>query len=254
MNTRFYRKIGDVPLDQIFHDESKPEKLKLTARAARKLKAAKPAKCFISLENTSKVQDPITKRNLHRAAVDKMHPLTKAKLMEQNSKGIIPAKQMESMLDKIKAGNKIQKIKSKNTVFNKDLWSTETQHPELEVQWYNPELKRHFLRNTGVPTVNVPKISREKRSQLKAIEKPLEGTSYNPKPEHLQDLINEVVEREEVLIKKKKSLKRVLKPMFEPVSISEAKRRKREEMTMGFPIFGGKFWFEKILVDGILFN
>ena len=160
-------------------------------------------------------------------------------MLDRKAKGIIPEKQMNSLLAKIESKKKVTKAKVRKGVFDKDLWSTDDQHPKLAIQWYNPELKRHHLRNTGTSTVNIPKISHEKRSQLKAVETPFAGTSYNPKPEHLQELINEVVEREEVLIKVRKNLKRVLKPMFVPVSISENKRRKQEEMTMGFPVFDG---------------
>lgn len=174
-----------------------------------------------------------------------MHPLNKVKALDRKAKGIIPEKKMKSLLAKIESAKKVTKVKVRKAVFDKDLWSTDDQHPKLAVQWYNPELKRHHLRNTGIPTVNVPKISHVKRSQLKAIETPIAGTSYNPKPEQLQELINEAVEKEEDLIKVKQSLKRILKPMFEPVSIKENKRRKREEMTMGFPVFEGELFINR---------
>lgn len=55
-------KVSDKRDDELFVIDTTPKKQKVTARAQRKLNAAKPPRSLLGLENTSKVQDPIVKR------------------------------------------------------------------------------------------------------------------------------------------------------------------------------------------------
>lgn len=207
-----------------------------SVRAAKKLRASQPAKCFASLKNESKVEDPIRKRNRVRTAFEKKHPLVKAKILRNQELGIIPQKVMESMKDRIEAGKKIVKTKSKQIDFARDIWADETGAPELESEWVSKSLKQYHLKNTGDDVIKVPQITHERRSRLKAVEKPIEGSSYNPDPEDLEKLIGSAVEKEEAIIKREQKFNKSLKPLFQLITKSESKKRRREQMTEGFPI------------------
>ena len=202
------------------------------------MRALQPAKCFISLENNSKVEDPIRKRNRVKTPYERKHPLTKAKIQRNKELGIIPQRQLESYKDRIAAGKKIVRSKEKKLDFAKDIWADdETKKiPELESQWVTATLKQYHLKNTGDDVIRVPKITHERRSQLKAVEKPIAGSSYNPNEKDLEKLFESAVEKEEAIIKREQKFNRSLKPLYTSITKGEAKRRKREEMTEGFPI------------------
>lgn len=225
------------PDDELFQDDKKPTKV-TSVREERKLRAQKPSKCYVSLENTSKVEDPISKRNHVRTPYERKHPLTKAKIQRNKELGIIPERELQSLTDRIAAGNKIPKTRSKEVNFARDIWA-EDEHskiPELESMWVNPLLKQYHMKNLGVDVVKVPQITHEKRSKLKAVEKPIGGSSYNPDEKELDSLITSAVVKEEAIIKREERFNRALKPLFEKITKGEAKRRRREEMTQGFPI------------------
>lgn len=202
------------------------------------MKAQQPAKCFISLENNSKVQDPIKKRNRVKTPYERKHPLTKAKIQRNLEQGIIPQRELESLTDRIAASKKIPKTKTKEIDFAKDIWADDDSKkiPELESQWVTKSLKQYHLKNLGDDVIKVPKISHEKRSKLKAIEKPIAGTSYNPNENDLEELVTKAVEKEEEIIKKEQKYNRALKPLYQMITKGEAKRRRREELTQGFPL------------------
>lgn len=227
------------PDDELFQVAKKPaKKVVSSVRLEKKLRAQTAAKCFVSLENSSKVEDPIRKRNRVRTADERKHPLTKAKIQRNKELGIIPQRTLESLKDRITAGNKIPKTKIKPIDFAKDIWADDEAKkiPELESQWVSTTLKQYHLKNTGDDVIKVPKITHERRSQIKAVEKPIEGTSYNPNEKDLERLVSSAVEKEEVIIKREEKYNRALKPLFQMITKSEAKRRRREEMTQGFPI------------------
>lgn len=227
------------PDDELFQVAKKPaKKVVSSVRLEKKLRAQTAAKCFVSLENSSKVEDPIRKRNRVRTADERKHPLTKAKIQRNKELGIIPQRTLESLKDRITAGNKIPKTKIKPIDFAKDIWGDDEAKkiPELESQWVSTTLKQYHLKNTGDDVIKVPKITHERRSQIKAVEKPIEGTSYNPNEKDLERLVSSAVEKEEVIIKREEKYNRALKPLFQMITKSEAKRRRREEMTQGFPI------------------
>jgi nucleolar protein 53 len=103
----------------------------------------------------------------------------------------------------------------------------------------NRDVKKYTLKNIGTSNiVEIPQVAHEKRNRVKAIEEPLPGLSYNPDGKEYGKLVDELVQKEENLIKKDEHLDRVLAPLYQPISKGEKKRRIREEMTMGFPIEG----------------
>lgn len=206
-------------------------------REERKRRALEPSKCFIALENNSKVEDPIRKRNRVRTPDERKHPLIKAKIQRNKELGIIPPRELQSLTDRINASKKIAKSKDKKIDFDKDLWDDDAEvkeNPELSSMWVSKELKQYHLKNLGDDKVKVPLITHQKRSQLKTIEA-IPGTSYNPNKTDYEELINKVVEKEEAVMKKSATLNRLLKPLFQKTTKSEAKRRRRTEMREGFP-------------------
>lgn len=225
------------PDDELFQVEKKPTK-PVSVREEKKLRAQRPAKCFVSLENSSKVEDPIRKRNRVKTPYERKHPLTKAKIARNKELGIIPQRELESLTDRISASKKIPKTKTKGIDFARDIWSDEIgkEIPELESQWVTKSLKQYHLKNLGDDVIKVPLITHERRSQLKAIEKPVAGTSYNPKAKDFEELVGTAVEKEEAIIKREEKFNRALKPLFQMITKGEVKRRRREEMTQGFPI------------------
>lgn len=219
--------------EDLFLEDKKPP---ATVRAAKKLRASQPAKCFASLKNESKVDDPIRKRNQVKTAFERKHPLTKAKILRNEELGIIPQRVVQSMNDRIEAGKRIVKTKAKEVDFARDIWADEKVVPELESEWVSKSLKQYHLKNTGDDVIKIPKITHERRSKLKAVEKPIAGSSYNPDQEDLEKLIGTAVEKEEAIIKREQKFNKSLKPLFQLITKSEAKRRRREQMTEGFPI------------------
>lgn len=239
------------PDEDIFQIEKKPAKRITTLRQEKKLRAEQPAKCFVSLENNSKVEDPIRKRNRVKTPDERKHPLTKAKIQRNKELGIIPQQTLESLKDRITASSRITRTKTKKLDFSKDLWNDDeaVKIPELESEWVSKTLKQYHLKNTGTDVVFTPKITHERRSQLQAVEKPIAGTSYNPDSKALEDLVSTAVEKEEAIIKQEERFNRSLKPLYKMITKGEAKRRKKEEMTQGFPI-NEEDGIDKDLSDG----
>ncbi|KAL7018486.1 hypothetical protein ACKWTF_010775 [Chironomus riparius] len=226
---------------ELFKVDKTPNLRTTSARLEKKLRAQEPSKCFISLENNSKVQDPITKRNRVRTLEERKHPLLKAKIKRNKELGIIPERKLQSMTDRIAASKKVIVTKEKEIDFQKDLWDGEEEgmkeNPELASSWVNKDLKQYHLKNLGIDTVKVPQITYERRSQLKAIDV-LPGTSYNPNKEDYDSLIGAVVEKEAAHMKQSEKLNRSLKAVYQKTTKSELKRRKRTEMREGFPTNG----------------
>jgi nucleolar protein 53 len=205
-------------------------------REEKKLRAKQPSKCFVSLENTSKVQDPISKRNRVKTPYERKHPAIKAKIERNKELGIIPPRELQSLNDRITAGKKVKQSKEEKFDFQKDLWADEVpKKVGLNSEWINENVKIHHLKNTGEDIVKVPQISHERRSKLKAVDA-IPGTSYNPLKEDYEKLIDTVVEKEVEVIKKQEKLNRALKPLYQKITKSESKRRRREEMRQGFPL------------------
>lgn len=121
--------------------------------------------------------------------------------------------------------------------FSKDIWAEKEQlkEPGLSNQWINTLVKVHHMKNTGDDKVKVPEITHVRRSRLKAIDA-IPGTSYNPLKEDYEKLVNELVVKEEEVMKKNQKLNRALKPLYQKITKSESKRRRREEMRQGFPL------------------
>lgn len=73
----------------------------------------------------------------------------------------------------------------------------------------------------GKVSKSLPKALRAKRSMLPALEAPHPGTSYNPSFEDHKKLLDEIVEKEQKIIKKEDHLNRVTRDMFRRISEKE---------------------------------
>lgn len=80
-------------------------------------------------------------------------------------------------------------------------------------------------------------------------EAPHPGMSYNPSLKAHQELLAEVVEREESLIKKEQHLKRVTTTMFSKVTPEERDKRRLEEMSEGIKEDGEPESEDEVEVD-----
>jgi hypothetical protein len=181
----------------------------LTSRAIKKLKAQEPPRCFSSLENTSKVTDPIVKRNSRK----------------QQQPDVAP-KPTTGTIQIFKDYKK-----KKPAEFKKDIWDAEKVEEKGE-EWFGIALQRHHLKET---VFVAPKIILDKRNKIKTIETPVVGSSYNPSEKEFKTLVDKTIQRESAIIKKQARYANSLKPVYASFSKNQLKRRRREEMTQGLP-------------------
>ena len=193
-----FRDVSMQKDDELFTVEKKtPKVLIKSARELRKIKAKEAPKCFNSLSNESKVKDPIAKRNIPLLSSDeRKHPATMAKIKRNKELGIISDEMKLSLNARIAFGKKIPRAKASTKEFQKDLWSGEDLHAEInKSEWMTRPLRKYHLMNSGTPDVNMPQITHERRTQLRAIDEPMPGISYNPDVKDYDDLINSVVQQ-----------------------------------------------------------
>lgn len=189
----------------IIEDKKPSASKQLPSRTLKKLKAKEPAKCFLPLENTSKVQDPIAKRNVKKSEPD-VAP-----------KPTVPIQMFKNY------------SKKKPTEFKEDIWN---ENDEENQEWFGVELKRHHLKKTNFIA---PKILLEKRNKIKAVETPVVGSSYNPTENEFKELVDKTIERESKIMKKQERYANSLKQVYAKVSKNALKRQKRAEMSQGLP-------------------
>lgn len=171
----FYRKISDKANDELFVVDTKPAKRKkglLTLQEKReKLRNSFP-KGFTALINTSKVQDPIAKRNRVRTKEERKHFIAKSIEAKNAEKGIVKPKVLKSLADREYS---LEKAAARGKArahadFGKDLWNQEpiTEKPEnFKNEWVDRKVQTYHLVNTGIPIVSVPSSAYHKRSKLK---------------------------------------------------------------------------------------
>ncbi|GAB0099357.1 hypothetical protein DMENIID0001_152130 [Sergentomyia squamirostris] len=213
--------IDDAPDSSLFQVDKTPSKKsqKTSVKSKRKVILSRPLKCLSSLENNSKVTDPLTKR-------DKV----------KNRKNIV------TMKHSAKSNSKLGKADEKQPqiAFDHDLWNddkptveVEKKKSELEDKWFTKKIIDHNLRNTGVAAFKVPKTAVKKTSKLTAFEPPHPGMSYNPKKEDYVSLMDGVVSDETNIIKKNNHLDRVTTQMFKKISAEERDKQILQEMSAG---------------------
>uniref|UniRef100_A0A336LMN0 Ribosome biogenesis protein NOP53 n=1 Tax=Culicoides sonorensis TaxID=179676 RepID=A0A336LMN0_CULSO len=232
--------VSDKQDDELFAVDSKPDQalVKLTPKQLRKLKAKETPKSFAILENQSQVKDPITKRNRVKSKDERKHPLVKKKEELKAAEGKVPTRLIKAQEQRKAALQaKAELRKKKAPKFDADLWADENSVPkELNNEWYNKTLVEHNLKGLGKPKVRLPGELRQKRSKLKAVQPPHPGLSYNPTFDDHQELIEEVVKKEETIIKKREHLERVLTNKMAKMTRDQIEKMKQKELIQGLPI------------------
>ncbi|XP_055844086.1 ribosome biogenesis protein NOP53 [Episyrphus balteatus] len=219
---------------------AKPKKKFLTEKQKRKANALKPLRTFAALENTSKVQDPIVKRNHVKQKKN-------GRNIEQEILQPKTNKQIQANKDRSKFYDKLEKKLSKNKVdreFSQDIWQEEDvrdREPGLKDDtWVSKDLALYTLRNIGKGSTKIHDSIRHKTTKAKKFEPPHPGTSYNPSLKAHQDLINTVVSKEADIIKVEKHLKRVTTDMFSKVTLEEREQLRVKELSTGSPELEGE--------------
>lgn len=138
----------------------------------RKALLEKKPKCFASLENDSKVPDPITKRNRVRTKEERKHFIAKSIEAANAAKGVVKKKILRSLADRTKSLEEAEGKRSrhKKKVFDKDIWemgSLADQRKDFKSEWLDETVTTHNIVNTGTPKVSIPSSAFHKRSKLK---------------------------------------------------------------------------------------
>lgn len=240
----YFSKISDKTDTELFKvDRKSDSSLLLSARDKRKLLAQKPLQCVAALANTSKVTDPNRKRNVVNSLESKRHYIVKQIREAKIAKpGYVDKKKVMAVEQRRQAYQRTDENKKNNKrgKFETDIWENEPRKKPSNLinQWFTEELVGHTLKNTQQEMVKTPVVVHEKRSQLKAMEVPHPGTSYNPSLKDHQDLMDKVIEKEEKIIKVDEHLNRVTKRMFSKITAEERDRRDMEEMATGVIVKG----------------
>ncbi|XP_073829414.1 ribosome biogenesis protein NOP53 [Musca autumnalis] len=207
----------------------------LTEKQKRKLNAKKPLRSWQALENTSKVQDPIVKRNIikqkkaGRNIEEEVVNPTKPRHKQANE---------DRLKTYAKVEEKIKKLATKIPDTNKDIWMEEDFRDKVpglkdEKGWISEELAKYNAQKLGIPVYKVHDSIRHKTTKAKKFEPPHPGTSYNPSLEDHQKLIADIVDKEEKIIKEEQHLKRVTTQMFRKVTAEEREQQHLKEMSAG---------------------
>lgn len=223
-------KFSDKSDAELFTIDRKSDPKLLTERQRRKLVGQRAPRCFASLENTSKVTDPIVKRNKVRTQTHYLVERAAAR-----ASGKLNKRDVQSAADQLKEfarQDKRHQTLGKVDTFTKDVWtmgSLKDQRTEFKGEWIEQHVTEHNLVNTGTPVAGVPKSAYHKRSQLNALPVPHPGTSYNPSLKDHQDLMAMVTETEEKIIRKEDHLSRVTTSMFDKVSAGQRDKNRLHE-------------------------
>ncbi|XP_011202330.1 ribosome biogenesis protein NOP53 [Bactrocera dorsalis] len=223
--------------DELFMVDATPLKHKpaiLTEKQKRKLNAKKPLRSLEALNNTSKVQDPIVKRN-------RVRQKKSGRIIEEEVRNPTKPRHFQANKDRERYYETLEKKLKKEdqlTKTAKDVWAEEDFRDKIpglkdEKGWISKELALHVTKNVGKPVIKVHDSIRHRTTKAKKFAAPPPGLSYNPSLDDHQALLKEVVEREEKIIKEENHLKRVTTQMFSKVTPEERDTRRLQEMRSG---------------------
>lgn len=223
--------------DELFTVDATPLKYKLailTEKQKRKINAKKPLRSLEALNNTSKVQDPIVKRN-------RVRQKKSGRIIEEEVRNPTKPRHFQANKDRERYYQTLEKKLKKEeqlTKATKDVWAEEDFRDKIpglkdEKGWISKELALHVTKNIGKPVVKVHDSIRHRTIKTKKFVAPHAGMSYNPSLDDHQALLNEVVQREKKIIKEKNHLKRVTTQMFSKVTPEQRDTRRLEEMCSG---------------------
>ncbi|XP_026283920.1 ribosome biogenesis protein NOP53 [Frankliniella occidentalis] len=198
-----------------------------------------PPRCYQALLPDSKVPDPISKRNRIRTAEERKHPLLRKKEAERIEKGILKAKDLDRQRNRI-LDEKRRKSRPAPGDFSKDLWDesniSSALAPELGSEWLEPSVKKHVMINSDLKDKIVRSKLQCKPHNLPAVEVPHPGMSYNPSFDDHINLLKEISDKEQKLIKEDEHIKRVTTLMFKKLPRGVAEAQWIKEMSEGVPV------------------
>ncbi|XP_045504036.1 ribosome biogenesis protein NOP53 [Colias croceus] len=219
-------------------EEEKPDVKPLSAKEQKRAKLNETPRCFQILLPSSKVEDPNKKRNTVKATGSKPSDLSKLTTNRKIQKGVLQ-KQIELTKKNIRtAREKKRKAKTIRQTFDKNLWSTSDLEAKgipasLCEEFISPEAQLHNVHTTqrfrAKPPLPKTVVSRV------AVEPPHPGVSYNPSFQEHQDLLQQVVQHEEKMMKKEAHLLRVTNKMFRKITPQSKHNQWIEEMSVGLP-------------------
>lgn len=209
--------VADKSDAELFLDETVP-KTENNLKQTRKQKFTASPKYCISLENSSKVTDPIVKRNRVTNEAKLLKRTTQAKRLEQR---------------KLKSSGGPKKAKSVKAKFDKDIWDEEPIPQEMKSEWFPQHVVLHHLKNSGKPLVKVVESTHAKPNAVPSVELPPSGSSYNPSIDDYNELKQVVIEKELKKIKYNQHLDRVVTQKFTKLSRDEKEALVYKEMSEG---------------------
>ncbi|CAG9854812.1 unnamed protein product [Phyllotreta striolata] len=204
-----------VPDEALFRIDSQVSKDIPVLRNRKKLAAAKELKCFSALRPYTNVPDPVTKRNRVRTKEERQSVFVRNKKSAKTSKLV---KQTGKPLSK--------KKEPKRGEFNTNLWEEGNVNNPSTDEWVDSNTVKH---NSN----EVRKTRQSNKHKSPAIELPHPGMSYNPSYEDHQDLLRQVAEKEEKLIKEEEHLHRVTRGMFSKVTEEQRDQNWLLDMSQG---------------------
>lgn len=221
--------VADKSDTELFWNET-IQKTDNTLRKTRKEKFTASPKYCILLENSSKVTDPIVKRNT---------VTNEAKLLKRTSQ----ANRLEQ--GKLKSVGGKRKSNCAMARFQKDIWEEEPIPEEIKGEWFPQNVVLHHMKNSGKPLVNVTASTHAKPNAIPNVELPVSGSSYNPSVDDYNELKQIVIEKERKKIKFSQHLDRVVTHTFTKMSKDEKEALVFKEMSEG--LFEKE---EKAIADG----
>lgn len=208
--------VADKTDAELFLNESIPKTVK-NLKSIRKDKFTASPKYCIPLENSSKVTDPIIKRN---------RVTNEAKLLKKNSQ----ANRLEQKKLKCVVGKKNSRAFA---AFDKDIWEEEPIPGEMKNEWFPQNVILHHMKNSGKPLVKVTSSTHAKPNAVPNVELPVSGSSYNPSLDDYNELKHVVIEKERKKIKYSQHLDRVVTQKFSKMSKDEKDALVFKEMSEG---------------------
>lgn len=211
--------VADKSDAELFLSETIPSTTEKSLKKARKDKFSTSPKYCISLENSSKVQDPIVKRN---------RVTNEAKISKRTSK----VNRLEEKKLKSLAGSR-KSVRGLKTSFDKDIWAEEPVPAELKHEWFPEHVVLHHMKHTGKTLVKVAESTHAKPNAVRNVELPACGTSYNPSIDDYNELKEAVIEKEKKKIKQSEHLDRVVTKKFLRMSKEQREAMVLQEMSEG---------------------
>jgi len=210
----------------------------------RKIRENKPLKCFQHLEIKTGVADPIKKRNRRKTPAERRNLSIrdeKEKALIQS--GVVKAKtklqkkhrELESLK---KSASELERTTRRRTEFDFDLWTDPEVKAAKEIndnEWLSLNAKNQSLKIGHLQKINPPEDLLELRSDLKAVEIPHSGSSYNPSLKDHQDLLWKAAIVEINKDKAEHKIEYHTTKMFSKLDQATIKKNWIEEMSEGVP-------------------